>query len=70
MKTTQTPAAQNEKWSQIQVRFFTDFLLRLQVRKENAGSCLSRLRHSRYGATSGVDPSGALKTGLWISSYQ
>ena len=64
---TQTPTAENKKCLQIQVRFFTNSLLRLQVRKKNTGSCRSRLRHSRSVATSGVDPSGTLKN--WVIGF-
>jgi len=64
MKTTQTPAAENEKWLRIQVRFFRNFWLRRRVWKQNAGSFRSRLRHSESVATSGVGPSGTLKN--WV----
>ena len=48
-------------------RFFTNFWLRRRVRKKNAGYCRNRLRHFGSVATSGVDPSGTLKTGLFFS---
>jgi len=52
--TTQTLAtAEIEKWLRIQVRFFTNFWLRL--RKENAESCWSWLQHSGSSATSGTN---------------
>jgi len=51
--TTQTPATvEIEKW--LRVRFFTNFWL--WVRKKNAESCRSRLRHSGSGATSDCGP--------------
>jgi len=64
MQITQTPVAENEKWLRIQIRFFTNFLLRRRVRKQNAGSSRSRLRHSGSVVTSGVGPSETLKN--WV----
>jgi len=50
----QTPAAAGkETWLRVQVRFFTWF--RLRIRKTNAESCRSRLRHSGSVTTSGRD---------------
>ena len=53
IKTTWTPAiAENEKWFLISVRFFTNFWSQIRVRRKNAESCLSRLRHSGSVTTS------------------
>jgi len=53
IKTAQTPAsAENDNWFRIRVRFFTNFWLRIRVRKKNAETCRSRLRHSASVATS------------------
>ena len=52
---TQTPAAAEfEKW--LRVRFFTNFWLRIRVRKKNAEFFWSRLRYSGSGPTSGGSP--------------
>jgi len=49
--TTQTlAAAENGKWPLIWVLFFTNFWLRICVRKENAESFRNRLRHSGFVA--------------------
>jgi len=46
----QSPAtAEMEKWHRIRARFFTNFLLRILVRKKNAESCRSLLRHFGSG---------------------
>jgi len=43
---TQIPtAAEIEMWLRIRVLFFTNFWLRIRVRKKNAESCRSRLRY-------------------------
>jgi len=53
--TTQTLAtAEIENWFRIRVWFLPNFWLRL--RKKNAESCRSRLRHSGSGATSARQP--------------
>jgi len=53
--TTQTSAtAEMAKWLRFRVRFFTNFWLR--VRKKNAESFRSRLRHSGSGPTPGCIP--------------
>ena len=53
--TTLTPAtAEIAKWLRVRVRFFTNFLLRIRVRKKNAKSCRIRLRHSRTMAIFGA----------------
>jgi len=52
--TAQTPAtAEMKKWLRIGVRLFTIFWLR--VRKKNAESCRSRLRHCGSRPTSARD---------------
>jgi len=51
--TTQTPVtAEIKNW--LRVRFFTNYWLRIRVRKKNAESCRSRFRHSGSIATSGI----------------
>ena len=55
--TTQTPAtAEMEKWLCIWFPFFTDFWLRIRVRKKNAESRRSPLRQSGSGPTSAARP--------------
>jgi len=49
MKTTQSPAAENEVTPDpgpVSAKFW----LLLQIRNKNAGSCRSRLRHSKSAA--------------------
>jgi len=57
--TQSTPTAKIEKRLRIRVRFFTNFWHRvwIRVRKKNAESCRSRIRHSGPGATSADSPS-------------
>jgi len=45
IKTTQTPAAENEKWPRIWVRFFTNFYTAPWSEK-NTESCRNRPGHS------------------------
>ena len=51
--TMQTPViVENEKWLRIRAQCFTNFWLRLRIRKKNAESCLSRRRNSGSMTTS------------------
>ena len=62
--TTQTPAT-TEIENCLRVRFFTNFWLRIWIRKKNAEPCRSRLRIHGRPCLPGLWPEPVLHDGLW-----
>jgi len=68
--TTQTPAtAEIENWLQIRVRIFPNFRLRIRVRKKNAESYRSRLRHSESRPTTVLNRWSLIRSSSWSANF-